>query len=339
MESGLTDVPQPTDSSTILAMGEPLIELNAATGHSLRTSPSYTAAFGGDTSNAAVAAARQGASVSFVTRVGDDAFGDAFLDLWRVEGVDSRHVVREPGGRTGVYFISRDPQHSSFTYYRNQSPASRLSPADVPVEEVRSARVLHTSGITQAISESSCEAAFHAMTVAREAGTLVSYDPNHRPALWDDRRARTVVGRSLEVSDIALPNLDEGRWLSGEREPHDVLAWLVGRGPGVVVLKLGEDGALVACDGDVIEIPPHPVTPVDSTGAGDTFDGAFLARLLLGDDPPTAARYAAVAAALATQGHGAVSSIPHACDVQAVPAPALRDVTPPVEPTRTKETR
>lgn len=323
MEPGLTVVTS-VDTRTIVAMGEPLLELNAAPGQSLSDSPTFAVGFGGDTSNTAIAAARQGAAVSYLTRVGDDAFGDTFLDLWRREGVDASHVVREPGGRTGIYFISRDPQHSSFTYYRDQSPASRLSPDDVPVDAVRAAGALHTSGITQAISESACDASFHAMTVAREAGTLVSYDPNHRPALWDDDHARSVVTRSLETCDLALPNLDEGRWLSGEEAAYDVLSWLVARGPRIVVLKLGADGALVAYDGNVAEVPAHRVTSVDSTGAGDTFDGAFLTRLLAGDDPPTAGRYAAVAAALATQGHGAVAPIPHGSDVRAASLTAAR---------------
>ena len=303
-------------------MGEPLLEFNAQPGHSLRTSPGYRSGFGGDTSNAAIAAARQGVPVSYLTRVGDDAFGDAFVDLWGTEGVGVDDVVREPGGRTGIYFISRDPEHSSFTYYRNDSPASRLSPADIPEETVSAARAFHTSGITQAISESACEAAFFAIDVARRAGVLVSYDPNHRRALWSDERARTVIEASLANCDVALPNLDEGRWLTGEDQPRRVLAALVEYGPQIVVLKLGDAGALLAWRGEVHEISAHRVTPVDSTGAGDTFDGAFLAQLVRGNSPTDAAGYAAVAAALATQGHGAVAPIPHESDVRAARSPA-----------------
>lgn len=294
----------------LIALGEPLLEMNAPEGHDLATAPHFAVGFGGDTSNAAIAAARAGAATGYVTHIGDDQFGTAFCDLWEREGIDISGVVRKPGGRTGVYFISRDPAHSAFTYYRAGSPASLMGPGDVPVDLVRSTRALHVSGITQAISTSSCDAAFHAMRVAKEAGRLVSYDPNHRPALWATDRARAIVAASVEICDVVLPNLEEGRLLAGTEDPSEVLDWFVRRGPDIVALTMGADGVLVHHQGDTEHVPAYRVEPVDSTGAGDTFDGAFLARLLDGAAPMAAARYAVVAAALATQGPGAVDPIP-----------------------------
>ncbi|MER5441426.1 sugar kinase [Streptomyces sp. NPDC002790] len=297
----------------ILALGEPLLEFNTSTDTPgpVDAGASFTVGHGGDTSNFCVAARRSGVDTGYVTRIGDDDFGGAFLRLWEREGIRTEHVIREPGGRTGIYFISRTPTESSFTYYRAQSPASRLTPADIPQEAIARARLLHLSGITQAISTSACDASFHAMRLARDNGTLVSYDPNIRPALWPAERARAVVWRSVELCDIALPNLAEGRLLTGLTAPDDIVAEFVRRGPSVVVLKMGEQGALLAHDGTVTRIPPHPVDPVDTTGAGDTFDGAFAARLLAGATATEAARYAAVAAALTTTGPGAVTPIPH----------------------------
>ncbi|MFF3495483.1 sugar kinase [Streptomyces sp. NPDC002795] len=303
----------------ILAAGEPLLEFNTPTGlpGPVGAGTSFTVGYGGDTSNFCVAARRSGAETGYITRIGDDDFGDSLLRLWEREGVATEHVVREPGGRTGIYFIARTPTESSFTYYRARSPASRLTPAGMPAEAIARARLLHLSGITQAISTSACDAAFHAMQLARENGTLVSYDPNIRPALWPAERARAVAWRSVELCDIALPNLAEGRLLTGLHAPDDVLAEFVRRGPSIVVLKMGDQGALLAHDGTVTRIPPHPVDPVDTTGAGDTFDGAFAARLLAGATPEEAARYAAVAAALTTTGPGAVTPIPRREDVDA----------------------
>lgn len=294
----------------IIALGEPLLEFNASRLEHLSEATAFDVGHGGDTSNAAIAASRSGADVGYITRIGDDDFGTAFMRLWHHEGVGTSGVVREPGGRTGIYFISRDPANSSFTYYRAGSPASRMTIADVPEQLVTSAKALHVSGISQAISDTACDAALHAMALARRSGVLVSYDPNHRPVLWGEERARAVVGRSIELCDVALPNIEEGRLFSGAETPGDVLDWFVRRGPRVVVLKMGADGALLHHDGRIEPIAPHRVTPVDSTGAGDTFDGSFLARLVAGDSPPNAARYAAVAAALATQGLGAVDPIP-----------------------------
>ncbi|MEV1329327.1 sugar kinase [Micromonospora costi] len=294
----------------VLALGEPLLEFSSVQDRPLDAAEQFSVGFGGDTSNAIVAASRSGASAGYLTRIGDDGFGTALLRLWEREGIDTTHVVREPGGRTGIYFISRDSRSSSFTYYRAGSPSSRLSPQDVPLPAIEAAAALHVSGITQAISTSACDAAFHAMRAARECSTLVSYDPNYRPALWPLERARAVITRSVQLCDVALPNIEEGRLLSERTTPNDVLRWFVALGPRIVLLKMGEQGALLWHKDQISEIPPHPVVPVDSTGAGDAFDGAFLARLVDGDSPVEAARYAAVAGALTTQGHGAVNPIP-----------------------------
>jgi 2-dehydro-3-deoxygluconokinase len=294
----------------ILAMGEPLVEFNSVHDRPLDSAELFSVGFGGDTSNFIIAARRSGASAGYITRVGDDDFGTALVRLWEAEGVDTTHVVREKGGRTGIYFISRDTRQSSFTYYRAESPASRLAPDEVPLRAVGQAKVLHVSGITQAISTSACDAAFHAMRAARERATIVSYDPNLRPALWPLDRARAIIARSLELCDVALPNIEEGRVLTDLVDPGAVLEWFAARGPRTVVLKMGAQGALLWHEGRIDEIKPHVVQAVDSTGAGDAFDGAFMARLVEGASPAEAACYAAIAGALTTLGHGAVHPIP-----------------------------
>lgn len=252
----------PDTHPSVLAMGEPLLEFNAAAEGTLESSTAFHIGFGGDTSNMAIAARRSGASSGYLTRVGDDAFGEALAELWRREGIDTTHVVTEPGGATGIYFITRhgDGKHA-FTYRRAGSPASRLTPDDVPLPAVAAARLLHISGITQAISPSACDAAFHAMETARAHSTLVSYDPNHRPALWPTARARAIVMRSAELADIVLPNLDEGRLLTGVCEPADVLAEFAARGPAIVALKMGADGVLLGAEGRTTHVPPTGSSP------------------------------------------------------------------------------
>ncbi|MEU5567543.1 sugar kinase [Micromonospora musae] len=295
----------------LLALGEPLLEFSSVQDQPLDSAEQFSVGFGGDTSNFVVAASRSGVSAGYITRIGDDEFGTSLLRLWEREGIDATHVVRERGGRTGIYFISRDTRSSSFTYYRAGSPSSRLRPEDVPLPAIEAAAALHVSGITQAISTTACDAAFHAMRAARERSTLVSYDPNYRPALWPLERARAVITRSVQLCDVALPNIEEGRLLSERATPTEILRWFAALGPRIVVLKMGEQGALLWHKDQISEIRPHPVVPVDSTGAGDAFDGAFVARLVEGDTPVEAARYAAVTGALTTQGHGAVNPIPH----------------------------
>ena len=306
----------------MLALGEPLLELNATVNGPLESSDAFSVGYGGDTSNFAIAAARAGGSVGYLTRIGDDAFGNVLLSLWEQEGVDTRYVVREPGGRTGIYFISRNPDGHAFTYYRADSPATRLRPEDVPEQAISESRLLHVTGITQAISPAACDTAFHAMQVARDHGTLVSYDPNYRPSLWPAERARATIMRSIELADVALPNIEEGRFLTGANDPEAIGEAFARRGPGVVVLKMGDRGVLVFSEGQSTFVEAHTVDAIDASGAGDTFDGAFCASLLEGAHPVEAARFAAVAAALTTTGFGAVRPIPHRADVDALRAAA-----------------
>ncbi len=267
-------MPYTPPAPQVLALGEALLEFNAAGEGDLESVPAFHPGFGGDTSNMVIAARRSGASAGYLTRIGDDAFGRGLLALWRREGVDVTHVIREPEGATGIYFVTRHGEgRHTFTYRRAGSPASRLAPGDVPDDAVAAARLLHVSGITQGIGASACDAAFHAVRVARSAGTLVSYDPNYRPALWPAERARAVMLRTVELADVVLPNLDEGRLLTGEQEPERVLAAFARRGPSVVALKMGADGVLLGERGRVTHLPAHPVVPVDATGAGTPSTG------------------------------------------------------------------
>jgi 2-dehydro-3-deoxygluconokinase len=193
-----------------------------------------------------------------------------------------------------------------------------MEPATLPLVVVRSARLLHVSGISQAISESACDAAFAAIDAARGAGARLSYDPNLRLKLWPLPRARAVVLATIAHCDWFLPSLDEARLLSGQQTPEAILEWSHARGAPVVALKCGRDGTIVSDGAKVERIGGHVVTSVDATGAGDCFDGAFAARIVAGDDPFAAARFANAAAALATTGFGAVAPLPREAEVRAL---------------------
>lgn len=292
----------------ILCMGEPMLEFNqqkpGADGRRM-----YLEGHGGDTSNAAIAAARSGASVGYVTAIGTDGPGESFLELWAREGVDSTTVKRDAEAPTGIYFVTHDARGHHFSFYRTGSAASRYRPEDVPVEAIRGARVLHLSGISQAISDSACDAAFRAIEVAKAAGVAVSYDTNLRLRLWPASRAAAVIHAAIGMADIALPSLDDATALTGLGDPDAVVDFYLRLAP-LVLLKCGKAGAIVATRAGRTRIPGMAVDAVDATGAGDTFAGAFLARHVAGDDPVVAARYANAAAALSTTGYGAVAPIP-----------------------------
>ena len=152
-------------SVDILCIGEPLAEFNATRGDG-----GYLFGFGGDTSNAAIAAARQGACVGYVTALGDDEAGHAFRALWAREGIDASCVRTDRDAATGIYFVSHGESGHRFSYLRNGSAASRLTPRDIPFALLRRAKALHVSAISQAISTSACDAVFAAIEAARARG-------------------------------------------------------------------------------------------------------------------------------------------------------------------------
>src|SRR6476646_8901038 len=169
------------DRLDIVALGEPLIEFNQTRAADPRA---YVQGFGGDTSNMAIAAARLGAHAGYVTRLGGDSFGRLFRELWTEEAVDMRGVAIDADAATGVYFVTHGAQGHEFSYLRAGSAASRMRPETLPLDVVRSARLLHVSGISQAISASACDTVFAAIDEASAAGALVTYDPNLRLKLW-----------------------------------------------------------------------------------------------------------------------------------------------------------
>lgn len=306
----------------ILAIGEPLYELAEATIGGERV---YRPGFGGDVSNVAIAAARQGAGVGLFSHVGDDAFGRALLALWDREGVD-RSTVRAPRDtKTGLYFISYGPEGHEFSYLRAGSAASLVTPADLPLDRIGQARLIHVSGISQAISDKAADSVFAAIAHARTEGRLVSYDTNFRPALWPLDRARAVIHAAIAGADIARPGLDDARRLTGLQSPDEIADFYLRLGCRIVAMTLGADGVLVATAGERRTIPARRVEAVDATGAGDCFGGAFLAEWLRHGDPFRAANYANAAAALKTLGQGAVAPIPRRPEVERF----MADGTPP----------
>lgn len=300
---------------SIVAIGEPMVEFNASSSAGAAT---YLQGFGGDTSNAIIAAARQGASVAYMTRLGMDQFGEMFMALWKKEGVDTGAVRFDPVAHTAVYFVNHDERGHSFSYLRAGSAASRLTPDDLDLPLLMGAKYLHVSGISQAISSSACDAVFAAIELARAKGVQVSYDSNLRLKLWPLTRARAVIRATIAMSDYFLPSLEDAQQFSGLQEADAILDWCFEAGARNVLLKLGSEGVIVADGQSRQHIAGHAVKALDATGAGDCFAGAFLARLAAGDDALAAARYANAAAALTTTGYGAVAPIPRPADVQAL---------------------
>ncbi|MCT4491845.1 sugar kinase [Bosea minatitlanensis] len=306
----------------LLCLGEPLGEFNATRAES----GAFQFGQGGDTSNCAVAAARQGLSVGYVGALGDDMAGRSVRALWRREGVDDSHVATHPSAPTGLYFVDHGPSGHVFSYLRAGSAASLYGPGDLPLGLIGAARIVQASGISQAISASACDAVFTAFETARAAGVLTAYDTNLRLKLWPLARARAIIHAACAMADIVLPGLDDATQLTGLSEPDAIVDVYLGLGARVVALTLGHEGSLVATPVRRERFRPIKVDAIDATGAGDCYDGAFLAEYLRTGDAFAAGAYANVAAALSTQGYGAVAPVPRRADVEARMAAEARGI-------------
>ena len=270
----------------------------------------YLAGVGGDTSNAAIAAARQGAHVGYLTALGADRFAERIRRLWASEGIDASTVLCNPVAPTGLYIIDPDPIERHFIYYRSGSAASRYSEDQLPVDHLSHAAVLHVSGITLAVSDTLRRSAFSAMRQIRAAGGRVSLDTNLRLKLWDAGTAQRITHEAAKEASVLITSIEDSQTLTGLTEPTAILSHYAALGCQIVIVTRGEKGAVVQVEGETRAIDPVIANAVDSTGAGDSFAGSFLAWWLETGDPWTAARLASIVAAGTVSALGAVDPIP-----------------------------
>lgn len=303
----------------ILALGECMVEFFCD--GPIAEAVTFTKSFGGDTLNTLAAASRLGSATGYLTRVGSDPFGAYLLEAWQRERIDTARV-RQVSGSNGVYFISLLAGGvREFTYYRTGSAATTMTPDDVPEEVFAGARLLHISGISQAISPSARATVLAAVQRARAAGVLVSYDPNYRPRLWSSEEdARAAFDEVLPYTNIILPSVpEELTVLIGAPTPEESIARLIDRGVETVAVKAGSAGAVVGTRNQPqpVTIPSFKVQAVDTTGAGDAFNGGFLHGLLTGLPPTAAAALGVVTAGLKVRGRGAIASLPDRAETYA----------------------
>jgi 2-dehydro-3-deoxygluconokinase len=289
----------------IAAIGEAMVEFNQ------QSDGKFAMSCGGDTSNCVIAAARMGAKTGYVSRLGADQFGTYLREQWTKDSVDSTHVINDIAAPTGLYFVTHQAGSHEFTYRRKGSAASLMNAGDLPLAYIAKSKILHVSGISQAISKNASEAVLAAIHHAKASGTMVSYDTNLRLKLWGLDQARQTIHASMALADIARPSLDDARLLTGLDQPDAIADYYLALGASIVALTLGPKGAMIATPVRREVIAPVSVKSVDATGAGDAFGGAFLAGIARGLDPFAAARQANVAAAISTTRYGAVNSFPH----------------------------
>jgi len=276
--------------------------------------------FAGDTLNTAVylrrCLARQAGgeawSVAYATRLGDDPLSDEMLTGWVREGIDVALVRRDPGMVPGLYMIRPDDEgERHFSYWRDSAPARRLMTgpgAPELRERLLELDALYFTGVTLAIlPEEGREKLLETAAGLRLRGGRVAFDGNHRAQLWrNPADAATWFRRAYGLADIALPGHDEAALFGVETAP-DLANLLARSGAGEVVVRQGAGPCVLLADGKLLRIaPPAVARVIDTTGAGDSFNAAYLAARLTGAPPDAAARSGHRLAAQVVGGRGAI---------------------------------
>lgn len=316
----------------IITLGELLIDLTQ-NGEDENGNGRFTAYPGGAPANVAVAAARLGAKTGFIGKVGSDAFGRFLKDTLEKEGVDvsGLYVSNEVPTTMAIVSVAADGERE-FSFYRDPGADTQLT-IDEAERAVRNAEpmVLHIGSLSMTTSPSR-EACESAVRCAKANGSVISYDPNYRAALWDsEERAVEMMKTLLPLADILKVSEEEMLMLTGSDDFEEGSLILSDAGPKLVMVTLGSQGAFVRYGDHSATVPGFGVKVADTNGAGDTFLGAVLSRLISrGDDILGGLEeeelreiitYANKAASLTCSRHGAIPAMPSAEEMDQETAP------------------
>lgn len=268
----------------------------------------FVQAFGGKGANQAVAAARAGGQVTFITAVGDDAYAQQVTDSFARDGIDVRHVLRKPGTSTGVALIMLDRQGRNYL-----SIASGANQAITPADIDGASDTIRSAALVVMQNEIATSAAARAISIAQSAGVPVLF--NYAPVM----AAPIPVDGCMTYLVI---NENEAAQLSGlpVESPSQIAAAarkLKAQGSQVVIITLGAAGSFVRCDQGEWQVPPFKVDPVDTTAAGDTYCGALAVALLEKRPLKEAVVFATAASAISVTRMGAQPSIPRRPEIDA----------------------
>jgi len=296
--------------SSFLIIGECMLELNA------QSEKSYSKAFAGDSYNCAVYAKRwqPNLKVSYLTTVGTDSVSDEMLKEWASEGIDCSLVMKTESAQPGIYMISTDDEgERSFSYWRKDSAATQLMQvlaAAGGAEAIPYFDYVYFSGISLAIlNEVDKKSLLDLIQTLRKRGAKVAFDPNYRASMWQsDEHAKYWLESAYQCCDIAMPGLDEHKVLFKQTTPQEVREQLQGLGVRESVVKCGEQG--VCSYGGNDSFCHLPFTPaenqLDSTAAGDSFAGTYLASRIVGQSRAESLENANKIAGFVVQHKGAI---------------------------------
>ena len=295
----------------IAVIGECLIEL-CANGKLAETS-TLNKFFGGDTVTTAVAIARLGGNVTYLTKVGNDGFSEFILSSLQKENIDTS-LIKTNEEQNGMYIVSHTLEQKEVLYYKRKTAATKLSIEDFTEENIKKLKLIYTTGVVQSLSASSRELIRESFKIAKENDVLTAYDPNYTSCFMNSADTKEYFEEIIDYTDIVFLSLKNDAVKLYEIESIDkIMEYLWNRGVKIVVIKSHIDnGYYTGYNGDISFTEFYnSQRAIDVTASGDVFNGGFLYALTNGYTPADASKFASIVSGLQTQNYGAIQAIPY----------------------------
>ncbi len=295
-----------------ITIGETCAVMAAKSIGRMRYSREYELRPGGAEGTVAVGVKRLGHSSGWISRLGDDELGYYIRSFIQGEGVDVSNVKMISGKQTGLFVRERLPLgEARHFYYRSGSAFSKIAPEALQEDYISSAKILHITGITPALSKTCRRTIDAAVELAKKHRVTITFDPNLRLKLWRVDEAKPVIERLMTSADYVLPGLEEMHSLYGVQPVERLLDHLHEIGCERIVLKLGKEGAILSLPSETATLAGYPVeSPVDLMGAGDAFAAGFIAGILKGWTPRDSVELANLVASMSIRLPGNIESLP-----------------------------
>ncbi|OPJ60586.1 carbohydrate kinase family protein [Clostridium oryzae] len=305
----------------LFTIGEALIDfIPKEKGVGLKDVSSFEKAPGGAPANVAAAAAKLGLQSYFIGKLGNDAFGDFLIETLKSVEVNTNHVFRTSKANTALAFVSlMDSGERDFSFYRNPSADMFLDQCEISPQWFKSGDILHFCSVSL-VDAPVRMAHIAAISAVKEKGGFISFDPNIRLPLWQDHEEYKRVIRSfVEYADIIKVSEDELEFITGFSDEEKAIAWFLNFNVKILIITRGKDGVSAFYKGYKVTVNGYKVKAVDTTGAGDSFIGAFLYQIcnnkldimnIEKSEIKDILKFSNAVAALTTMNKGAISALP-----------------------------
>ncbi len=295
----------------IAIIGECLIELSA--NGSLADTSTLNKYFGGDTVTTAVAVARLGGNVTYLTKVGNDGFSEFIISSLQKENIDTS-LIKTNDEQNGMYIVSHTLDNKEVLYYKRKTAATKLSIEDFSEENIKRLKLIYSTGVVQSLSASSRELVRESFRIAKENDVMTAYDPNYTSCFMNSDDTKEYFEEIIDLTDVIFLSLKNDAVKLYDIESMDkIMHYMWDRGVKIVVIKSHIDnGYYTGYNGDISFTEFYNTQKaIDTTASGDVFNGGFLYALTNGYAPADAAKFASIVSGLQTQNYGAIQAIPY----------------------------